>query len=426
MRVNEDLGTLKQGSTVAIIGGGPAGCGCALKLHNLSREKGINLNIVIYEGKVFEGERQFNQCVGVLSPPIKEILEKELGINFPFHLVQRIINGYVLHSDINSIILDGDGEPSYAIRRIKFDEYLLNQTRSRGIKVINARVVDIEFQRDGVIVYSENKNTKADVVVGAFGLDEGSIGIFERCTKYRKPKSLDSIVTKIHPENEFMESFGNRIHAFLPSLKEIEFGAVTPKGNHLTINIAGEKITSNSMDRFISFGPVKKILPPFERIKEKELTYFKGRFPISLAKEIYGDRYIIIGDSAGLVRPFKGKGVNSGLLTGIKSAQIMFEEGISKEAFKKFYKECEDIVEDLPYAKLVRALALLFSNLRLMPYVLNLARGDEKIKNALFDCVSANKNYKEIVRGNLKIKLILKILKILMEGIGIIREDKLF
>jgi len=423
MRTYEDLGPLKNYSTVAIIGGGPAGSGCALKLHNLSKEKGIALNIVIYEGKIFEGERQFNQCVGVLSPPIKDILEKELGIQFPFHLVQRIINGYVLHSDINSIILDGDGEPSYAIRRIKFDEYLLNQAINKGIKVINARVVDIEFQTDGVIVYSENKNTKADVVVGAFGLDEGSIGIFERCTQYRKPKSLDSIVTKIHPENGSMESFGNRIHAFLPSIKEIEFGAITPKGNHLTINIAGEKITSKSMDSFLSYEPVKKVLPPIEKRREKELTYFKGRFPISLAKGIYGDRYVVIGDSAGLVRPFKGKGVNSGLITGIRSARTMIEEGVSREAFQKFYKECKDVLEDLPYAKLIRKLALFFTNFKIMPYALYLAKDNEKIRNALFDCVSANRNYKEIVRDNFKIKLILKFLKILVERIEIIKES---
>ncbi len=414
---HENLGPLRNGSTVVIIGGGPAGCGCALKLHNLSMKNGIKLNIVIYEGKTFEKERQFNQCAGVLSPPIKNILEKELEIEFPFHLVQRIIYGYVLHSDQNSIILDGEGEPSYAIRRIKFDEYLINQVIKKGIKVINARMVDLEFQRDGVIVYSENKNTKADVVVGAFGLDDGSIRIFERCTQYRQPEYLDSIVTKVHPEKELMERFGNRIHAFLPSIREIEFGAITPKGNHLTINIAGKKITSSSMDKFLCYPPVKNIVPPEEKRVEKELTYFKGKFPISTAKGIYGDRYVIIGDSAGLVRPFKGKGVNAGLLTGIGSARTMMREGISKKAFEKFYKECRDVLEDLPYAKLVRKLAIFFSNTKFMPYVVDLAKNDKKLQRALFDCVSANRNYREIVRDNLNLKMILKFLGIFIDFI---------
>lgn len=407
-----ELGPLKNGATVVIVGGGPAGCGCALKLKKLSEELRKEINIVIYEGKIFEGERQFNQCAGVLSPPIQRILEKELSIEFPFHLVQRIIKGYVLYSDSNKIILDSLESPSYAIRRIKFDEHLLKKAEESGIRIVNARVIDIEFQSDKVIVYSENRNIKADVVVGAFGLDEGSVRIFERTTRYKSPKYLDSIVTKIHPKKDFIEKFENRIHAFLPSIKEIEFGAITPKGNHLTINIAGERIDSNSMDRFLIYPPVRSLLPSQEERIEKELAYFKGRFPISPAKGIYGDRYVIIGDSAGLVRPFKGKGVNSGLITGIRAAKIMMEEGISEKAFEKFYKECRDVIEDLPYGRLVRNLAILFSNSKLMPGIINLAKKDEKLRLALLGCVSANRNYKEIVLENLSFKLFFKLISV--------------
>lgn len=405
-----DYGPLRNDSTVVIIGGGPAGCGCALKLKKLSREYGKSIEVIIYEGKIFEGERQFNQCVGVLSPPIKEIMERELNISFPYSLVQRVIKGYVLHTDSNQIILDGEGEPSYAIRRIKFDEYLMNKALESGIKVINARAVDLEFFSDKVIAYSENGNSKADVVVGAFGLDDGSSKIFERITPYRPPRFLDSVVTKIHPHGEFIERLENRIQVFLPFIKEIEFGAITPKGNHLTINIAGENITSDSMDRFLNHPPVKRNLPSESERVERKLAYFKGKFPISPAKGIFGDRYIIIGDAAGLVRPFKGKGVNSALLTGIKAAYTMMEEGISKKAFTRFYDSCNDIIEDLPYGKFVRKLAILFSNLKLIPSILEKAREDEKIQKALYDCVSANRNYKEIVLDNLNLQLILKIL----------------
>ncbi|MEW6457335.1 MAG: hypothetical protein AB1410_11555 [Acidobacteriota bacterium] len=410
MSSEKNLKSLKNGSVVVIIGGGPAGCGCAIALKKLSRMHGKNIEVVIYEGKIFEGERQFNQCAGVLSPPIKEILEKELNIDFPHNLVQRTIVGYILHSDLNSILLDGQSEPSYAIRRIKFDEFLLNQAAKLGIKVINARMVDLEFLSDKVIVYSENGNTKADMVVGAFGLDDGSAKIFERVTPYRQPRFLSSIVTKVHPGQEFMDKFGNRIHAFLPSFKEIEFGAITPKGNHLTINIAGERITSDSMDKFLDYLPVKEELPPgIETLKEK-MDYFKGKFPISTAQGMFGDRYVIIGDAAGLIRPFKGKGVNAGIITGIKAAYTMIEVGISKGAFQKFYESCDDVLEDLPYGRLVRRLAILFSNFKLMPSILEKAKNDAKLKEALFDCVSANRNYKEIWRNTISFKTILEIL----------------
>jgi hypothetical protein len=80
----------------------------------------------VYEGKTFADERHYNQCVGVVSPPIRQILEDELGIPFPWHLVQRHIIAYVLHGEQRSLTLtDTSDEPSCALRRVTFDDYLL-------------------------------------------------------------------------------------------------------------------------------------------------------------------------------------------------------------------------------------------------------------------------------------------------------------
>ncbi len=104
-------------------------------------------------------------------------------------------------------------------------------------------MTDIDFSTDGVMVFSESNNIKADVVIGAFGLDDGMAKIFERLTPYRQPKFLSSIVTKIHPGDKAMTEFGDYLYAFLPSsLPDVEFCAITPKGNHLSLNVAGKKV----------------------------------------------------------------------------------------------------------------------------------------------------------------------------------------
>lgn len=396
---------------VVIVGGGPAGSACAIALKKLSAQYRIRIDVIIYEGKIYEGERQFNQCAGVLSPPITDIFVKGLGIEFPSWLIQRTIDGYVLHSDSNEISLEEIEEPSFAVRRIKLDEFLLNEAKNLGTQIINARVTDIEFLFNKIMVYTENKNTLADVIIGAFGLDDGTAKLFERKTNYRQPNCLQSIVTKIHPGIEFMNNFGNKIHAFLPSIKEIEFGAITPKGNHLTINIAGENITSISMDKFLEYPPVKNLLPHLNQYEKWDLNYFKGKFPICLAKGIFGDKYVIIGDAAGLVRPFKGKGINSAILTGIKTAKTIIETGISFKSFENFYKNCSDVLEDLPYGRLVRKLAILFSNFKIMPAVIEKAKKDKNLRRALFDCVSAHKNYKDIVHNTISFSALFKILQ---------------
>ncbi|HIC89250.1 MAG TPA: hypothetical protein EYP04_07580, partial [Anaerolineae bacterium] len=77
-----NLGPLRNGGHVTIIGGGPGGAACAIALHHLADELNRHIRVTLYEGKTFAGERHYNQCVGVLSPPIEHILEYDLRVPF--------------------------------------------------------------------------------------------------------------------------------------------------------------------------------------------------------------------------------------------------------------------------------------------------------------------------------------------------------
>lgn len=411
---DKSLGPLKGGSTVVIVGGGPGGAGCAIALKNLARESGRKVRIILYEGKIFEGSTHYNQCAGVLSPPIVDILENGLRISFPWDLVQKKIDGYILHSENGEIVLKGKGEPTYVMRRVVFDDYLLKQAEEKGVEVVHGRVTDLELGSRGVMVFSESDNSKADVITGAFGMDQGTAGIFERSTRYRRPKFLSSIVIKIHPGDKFMSRFGNFIHVFLPPLKKIEFGAVTPKMNHLTINIAGMNINAESMEEFLKYPPVLKILPPGFNTADEDLMYFKGRFPFQVSRGFYGNRYVIVGDAAGLLRPFKGKGINMSIVTAMKAARTVMLKGISEKAFESDYRsECREVIEDLPYGKVIRWLVIKCSNLRLMDLIVNLAKDDPMLENALFNCVSAHKSFKEIFKEMKIARLVMKVFVVL-------------
>jgi len=400
------LGPINDGQTAVIVGGGPSGVSCAIALKNLAERLHKNINVIIHEGKQFEGSRHYNQCAGVLSPPIVDILERQLKVPFPWHLVHRSIDGYVLHTDSQQILLNGHSKPSYAVRRVTFDNYLLQQARQRGVKIIQSRVTDLEITPDCVTVYSESDNISADVVVGAFGLDDGGCKLFERSTDYRQPKALNSIVANINPEKEFMIAYGNVIHAFLPSFQRIEFGGVTPKSDHLTINIAGADVTSADMDEFLNYPPVKETIPI--KFAHEELRYFKGRFPIRPARNIYGDRYVVIGDAAGMMRPFKGKGVNSGCLTGIRAADTIMKVGIGKNSFKVYYEKCSDFTSDLIYGRILRWLTIKSANHKFIDAFIALARKDEVVRTALFNCVSAHKSFKAIYKETINATTIAK------------------
>jgi flavin-dependent dehydrogenase len=219
-------------------------------LQRSALSEGRGITVTLLEGKEFVGERQYNQCVGVLSPPLADLLETDLGIPFPQHLVRTEIDEYVLHAWRASVALRGEGVTSSAVRRVQFDAFMLQQAREHGIAVVPARAEDVEFHSDGVVVYTEAGPMDADVVVGAFGMDEGGAAIFRRATGYQPPQALASVVTKYHPGEAAMRDFGNRIHAFLPRHPRLEFGGATPKGNHITVNIAGASVDSALMQEF--------------------------------------------------------------------------------------------------------------------------------------------------------------------------------
>ncbi len=411
------LGPLASGSTVVVIGGGPAGSASAIALKQEARALARDIRVVIVEGKRFAGEQHYNQCAGVLSPPIAALIENELGLPFPRHLSRNSIDEYVLHDVRRSIELRGDAEPSLSVRRVQFDAYMLDAARERGVEVLTARAVDLERRDEGVTVFTESGPLEATVVVGAFGVDDGSSAFFQRATSYRPPPTLGTIVTKCHPGAHVLKRFEHSIHAFLPPSPEIEFGAIIPKGNHLTFIVAGVHVSSGLMERFLALPEVRRALAGWDGVtclERDDRRNFKGRFPCGLAGGYSGDRFVIVGDAAGLVRAFKGKGVTSAVRTGIRAARVILEHGISSEAFRAFRKANRDIISDIPYGRAMRFVTIHAARLGLMSVVLRAADRDEHLRQALFDAVSAHRPYREVARHVLRPRSILALLAALV------------
>ena len=390
---------LEDDSRVVIVGGGPGGVACALMLQRLAAAASRRIHLTILEGKQFSGAFHHNLCSGVLTVSLPALLSDHLGIDFPTHLANRSIVGYILHTPREQLVLD-EQEPSVALRRVQFDDYMLECARARGVNVNRARVVDLDFHLDRVVVYSESSPLEADVVVGAFGMDEGTAAVFTRATGYRPPNALTSVVTRFHPGPEGMAAFGNRIHAYLGNYGTIEFGAVTPKDTHLTINIAGNTVTDEQMAAFLARPEVRSVLPGVNQATVSEpgpLRVFKGRFPCSLAGRYYGNRYVLVGDAAGLVRAFKGKGVSSAVLTGMRAAEAIFSAGVTEGAFAEHYERANrDITGDMIYGLGMRRLVSLATRLGLVDPVVRAARHNAALQEALFGAVSGHLPYRTV------------------------------
>lgn len=389
------LGPLQAGQRVIIIGGGPAGTSCAITLARAGRARGVAPRVVLIEAKRF-GEHQ-NQDAGVLSPPGPALVHELLGRAPPPGLFQRRIRGYVLHGKERQIRFDGDelGERSFALRRVELDSLLLEEARANGVEVLPARATGVEVDRGRVVVYTEGDSVEGEAAVGAFALDEGMAQALARRTRYRPPAWLETLACKIHPAGlEFIPSLlGDCIHVFLPHQRSVEFGALIPKGNHITVVIAGARLGARDMERFLAQPQVRRLLPPASKLS----GYYQGAFPLGPARGLCGDRYVMIGDAAGLVRPFKGKGINCALESGKRCAETMLTKGISGGALSLVERGQRHLTRDVWFGRLVRALVILTERLDLLDPFVEEAERSPALRQALFDCISGRTTYREVV-----------------------------
>ncbi len=411
---NRSLGPLEDGQTAIIIGGGPAGSSCAITLKMVGKKLGRDINVIIYEGKKFDED--CIKRVGVLAPPLTQTLEERMGIPFPCESVERKVIGYYLHSGDAKIKLNMRGKPSFVGHNVAIDRYLLGKAKKLGVRVIPGRVKDIKFYPDCVAVESDLKGakgaTKGDVLVGAFGLDAETANLLEQATSYKTPKLLFSVVTKIPVDREYLEKYEEYLHVFLPTtLEDIEFGVVTPKLTHFVVNVAGPAVTEESLERFLSLPEVRKLIPEDVIKGDGRIVSRPLPIPLEPAQNSFGDRYVTVGDTSGLVRAYKGNGINSACETGIKAAEVMLKVGISHRALKEYHTAFSHIVEDLPYGRTVRRMTILGEKYGTMPGALRVAAKDRALMNVLIDFLSGTKTYREIVGDSGVVRLSLKFLK---------------
>ena len=396
-------GPLSSGQTVAIVGGGPAGTACGIALRRMCVERGKDVRVVLFEARDFEDDRTYNPCAGVLSSPIQEVLVRDLGIRLPDDLVERTIHRYLLCSPRQSLALASSMHRSIAVRRSVWDRHMLRQARQQGVEVIRARVMDLETSAGGVTVYAENGTLRADVAVGAFGLDPGTSALFSRTLPYREPRRLETILTNVDPGVSWMERFDGTILAFLPRIPGVAFGALTPKARHLTLNIAGPRVTAWTLERFLRLPEVAQWLPRPYAFQEISGNCYKGSFPNGPARGFIADRFVAVGDAAGLVRPLKGKGVTSACITGIAAARAMMDYGISRKALHAYTLACREILSDRHYGWAVQQLLAVFQLTDTLDVLLDLARQDPGLRHALFLGVSGEGSFREAFRDGFQL-----------------------
>ena len=398
--------SLRDESRVVVIGGGPGGAACALRLLQESKKRGLFLRVYIYEPKRFP--RQHNPCMGVLVPPTARLLRQHLQLELPATLVKRTIKGFRLHGDHNDIELRAppSEEPALMVSRSEFDQLLLERAEEAGAQLVRDRVTGLEFYPDNlehpVRVYSEGASRSADMIVAACGLDDGLLSVLEqaspRSRPYRRPReTMHSIIIRLPCDERHIERrLGGEIHAFLlRDLPRIEFGAITPKQTHVLVNIVGRRVTSIDMEDFLLHPKVRPLLPRFDLQK---LDFYEGHAPVRHARNVSWDRFVAVGDATGWLRPFKGAGITTAIQTAVAAADVMLERGIDSRALAAYALRSIALTSDHRHGRALRRLSRLGLDFGMMDGVIELAKTNPDLYALLYDIIAGRRDYRRLTR----------------------------
>ena len=123
---------------------------------------------------------------------------------------------------------------------------------------------------------------------------------------------------------------------------------------------------------------MRRLLPADPDTGRRDLPLFKGKFPRRVSKGYSVDRYLVVGDAAGFIRPFKGKGINTALLSGVEAAHAALEAGISRDILAaRLSAAFKDVFDDRPYSAILRWLATKGSSNGLMDSIIAAAAVDD-------------------------------------------------
>ena len=436
---------LKNGSKIAIIGGGPGGSFFAHFASAYAKEAGLDVSVKIYDRKSFcqRGPRGCNMCAGVISENLFNSMEEE-GISIANFCVQRKIEGYCFQTQDESVVLHhpvvghkpkivtvfrGNGPlQSEHEGNISFDDYLLNHVKKQGVEITFEIVKDFKLpDRDGdpVKVISGDGNSKsefeADLVVGAFGVNTGMMEkVANMGFGYKPPKTVRTCQCEIMLSQEHIEkTFGNNIFVFALGKCELKFASITPKADYVTVNLVGRKdLTRNNLIDFLKHPAVKKLMPEKWEIPNNFCMCI-SKIPITYANHPFADRVVVLGD-ASISRSYKS-GIESAFNMAKISAYTAFKNGVSATSFMNgYFKPAKRLLarDNFYGIMMLKINDYISSNRQLANRQVKLVKSADDTKTAslineiLWNMLTGNVPYKEIFIKAISLRLILRTLLI--------------
>jgi flavin-dependent dehydrogenase len=369
---------LVDGSRVAVIGGGPAGSFFSYFLLKTARAVDLAVEVDVFEPRSFDrcGPGGCNHCGGIVSESLVQILAAE-GIKLPADVVRRAIESYVVHMDVGSVrIASPSGERRIAalyrghgpregedVSGTSFDGFLQQMAVEQGARVVRRLVTGIDWSGElPRVLEADGSGTPYDLVCVATGVNSNFVRLLEGSgVEVLMPETTRTYISEFRaPGVDLEERLGSSMHVFLLDIPRLEFAALIPKGEFVTMCLLGESVDQELVHEFLSAPEVRRCFPVDE---VPCVCACSPMINVRGVRRPYADRLVIVGDS-GVTRLYKD-GIGASFRTAKSAATTAVIQGISADAFRKSYEPtCGAIASDNAIGHGMFAVAHLFKHVR--------------------------------------------------------------
>lgn len=415
--------TLRDGSRIAVVGGGPASSFFSYFLLKMAEAIDLELEVDIFEPRSFGycGPAGCNHCGGIVSESLVQILAAE-GIVLPDTVVQRGIESYIVHMDVGDVAIEspvhemriaalyrGNGPRDGGDAPLgSFDGFLQSMAEERGARIVQRLVTGVDWP-DGLpqLRFADHPPAQYDLLAVAAGVNSRMLDMLDdHPAGFRPPKTTRAYICEFRAtEREMLRLLGTAVHVFLLDIPRFEFAAIIPKGPFATAVMVGDDLDEELVHRFLSDPVVRRVLPT-ETVPC--VCSCKPLINLGARKRPYGDRIVLIGDS-GVTRLYKD-GIGAAFRTGKAAATAAVFNGVSKQDFEAhFWPTCRSIMNDNAVGRVMFATNTIMKNSRLTRRaMLRMAQKEQDTAGArphmstlLWNMFTGSAPYTEMFRGTL-------------------------
>ena len=418
-QVAESAHKLADASRIAVIGAGPAGSMFSYFLLNMAETVGLDVDVDIFEPRQFchRGPAGCNHCGGVVSESLVQRLATE-GIQLPDEVVQRGMESYTLHMDVGDVqiatplqekriaaIYRGNGpRESEPLDTHSFDGFLLDLACQKGARRVPRLVTDMRREGERMhVVCADQFADDYDLVAVAAGVNSRLMDVLEASLQeFRCPQKTKTFICEFKLGAAVIrETFGPSMHVFLLDIPGLEFAALIPKGDYVTLCLLGESIDEALIDRFFESAEVRERFPG--GVIPGHVCHCYPRINVRPTRPVFGDRLVMIGD-AGATRLFKD-GIGAAYRTAKAAAKTVVFHGVGADDFERHYAPlCRRISNDNKVGKFVFNVAGLVQKARFARRgVLRMtvaeqasAAGPKRMSGVLWDLFSGSSSYTDV------------------------------